>query len=162
MPPLDLSGLLNPSHWFDGNPGSPSPYYLILVVVFALLTVAGGVSYYYLRPGRFRDHALRARLAEVVGVVSISLGLWGLFLLFMRYLNVGILSARVLLYLTILVVLGLAGYFVYFYLRRYPSMLATYHREEEHKRFLPKPKEKGKAMPSAAVPHAKKKGKRKR
>ena len=69
MPPLDLSGLLNPSHWFDGNPGSPSPYYLILVVFFVLMGVAGGGSYYYLRPTRFRDHALHARLAEVVGMV---------------------------------------------------------------------------------------------
>ncbi len=162
MSPLDPSLWLNPAHWLDGNPGSPSPYYLILVVFFALLAVAGGVSYSYLRPGRFRDHALHARLAEVVGMVAASLGLWGLFLLLMRYLNVGILSARILLYLTLLAVLGFAGYLIYFYFKRYPAKLTEYVRGEERKRFLPKPKEKGKPSQPAATAYVKKKGKKKR
>lgn len=160
MPPLRWELLLNPAHLFDGNPGPPSPYYWFLVAFFALLSVTGGISYSYLRPGRFKDHALHARIAEVVGMVSASLGLWGLFLLLMRFLNVGILSARILLYVTLLAALGLIGYFGYFYLRRYPVMLKDYLREEERRRYMPAPK-KAKSAPAVAS-LAKKKGRRKR
>ena len=77
MPSLDLSLLLNPSHWIDGDPGSASAWYWLLVVLFAALSVAGGVSYSYLRPGSFAGHALHARMAEVAGMAMPSWGCGG-------------------------------------------------------------------------------------
>jgi hypothetical protein len=162
MSPLDLSQLFTPSHWFDGDPGSPSAYYLLLVIFFAALAVAGGVIYWYLRPRRFAANALHSRMAEVSGVAGVSLGLLGLFLLLMRYLTVTILSARLLLYLTLLAVLVLAGYAIYFYVKRYPAMLADQKRDEERKRFMPKPKDKARATPATPGAPAKKKAKKKK
>jgi len=162
MPALDLSLLFNPGHWFDVNPGAPSAYYWALVLAFVILAVAGGVSYWYLRTKRFGGHTLHARLAEVGGIAGLSVGLWALFLLLMRFLGVSVLSARVLLYVTILGVLGLGAYGVYYYLRLYPSRLAAYVREEERKRFLPTSKSKGRPVSSQSAASAKRKPKRKR
>jgi hypothetical protein len=161
MPPLDLSLLISPAHWLDGSPGSPSAWYWLLVVLFATLAVAGGISYSYLRPTRFRAHALHARLAEIAGMTAASLGLLGLFLLLMRFLNAPLLSARLLLYLTLLATLGSGGYGVYWYIRVYPGRLAAYRKEEERKRFLPQPKAARARAQGPATPAPKKRSKRK-
>ena len=163
MPSLDLSLLLNPSHWMDGDPGAPSAWYWLLVVLFAALSVAGGVTYSYLRTGRFAGHGLHSRMAEVAGMAMASLGLWGLFLMLMRFLGIGLLSARILVYLTLLAGLGMAAYAIYFWLRRYPARLAAYVREEERKRYLPTPKSArtaGKAQNGAAPARKKPRAKR--
>ena len=140
MPPLDLSLLLNPGHWFDGNPGSASGWYWIPAFLFFAAVAAGLYSYYYLRGRRFTTHALHARMAEVAGIAAISFGLWGLFLLLMRFLGVGLLSARILVYLTLLAGIGMIGYAIYWYSKKYPAKLHAHLREEERKRFLPTPK----------------------
>jgi hypothetical protein len=140
MPSIDWSLLLNPGHWFDGNPGSASVWYWIPGLIFLAAVGAGLYSYYYLRTRRFAAHALHARMIEVVGIAAISYGLWGLFLLLMRFWGVGLLSARILLYLTLLAGLGLIGYALYWYRKEYPTRLRTHLREEERKRFLPTPK----------------------
>lgn len=140
MPSLDLSRLLNPAHWMDGNPGAPSSWYWLLVVFFAALSVAGGITYSYLRPNRYAGHSLHFRMAEVVGMALASLGLWGLFLMLVRFLGIGFVSARILVYLTLLGAVALAIYAVYWRVRQYPARLTAYLRDEERKRYLPTPK----------------------
>lgn len=157
MPPLDLSLLLNPGHWFNGNPGSASGWYWIPAVIFLATTIGGFYSYYYLRDHRFAGHALHARMAEVVGIAAISFGLWGLFLLLLRFLGVGLISARIVLYLTLLAGLGMIGYAIYWYSKKYPTRLRAHLREEERKRFLPTPKAgRPKPKPATANGNAKK------
>ena len=102
MPPLDFSLLLNPAHWFDGNPGSASAWYWIPAVIFLALTVAGFYSYSYLRTGTIRHPRAARPHGRGRRHRSLSFGLWGLFLLLMRFLGVGLLSARIVLYLTLL------------------------------------------------------------
>ena len=150
MPPLDLSLLLNPSNWFNGNPGSASGWYWIPAIIFLAATAGGFYSYFYLRDRRFAAHGLHARLAEVAGIAAISFGLWGLFLLLMRFWDVGLLSARILLYLTLLAGVGMAGYAIYWYSKVYPARLHAHLREEERKRFLPTPKA-GRPKPKPAT-----------
>jgi hypothetical protein len=153
MLPLDVSLLLNPGHWFDGNPGSASSWYWIPALVFLVSIAAGFYSYYYLRERRFAAHPLHARMADVAGIAAIAYGFWGLFLLLMRFLGVGLLSARLLLYLTLLAGLGMIGYAIYWYSKEYPARLRTHLREEERKRFLPTPKA-GRPKPKQATGNA--------
>jgi hypothetical protein len=150
MPPLDFSLLLDPGHWFNGNPGSASAWYWIPALIFLAAAGGGLYGYSYLRSRRFATHSLHARMAEVAGIAAVSFGLWGLFLLLMRFWNVGLLSARILLYLTLLAGLGLIGYAVYWYRKQYSAKLTAYLREEEHKRFLPTPKA-GRPKPKPAI-----------
>ncbi len=157
MPPLDFSLLLNPGHWFDGNPGSASAWYWIPAVIFLAATIAGFYGYSYLRTNRFATHALHARMAEVSGIAAISFGLWGLFLLLMRFLGVGLLSTRIVLYLTLLAGVGMVGYAIYWYSRHYAGRLRAQQREEERKRYLPTPKAgRPKPKPATANGSAKK------
>ena len=140
MPPLDLSLLLNPEHWFNGSPGPASAWYWILFAFFLVVAAAGGVIYWVLRPGRYAGNTLHARMAEVAGIAAVSYGLWGLFLLLVRALGIGLLSARLLMYLTLLAAVGLLAYAVYYQMKFYPLRLAAYNKEQERKRFLPTPK----------------------
>jgi hypothetical protein len=159
MPPLDLSLLLNPGHWFDGNPGSASGWYWIPALIFIAAIGAGFYSYYYLKARRFATHALHARMAEVAGIAGISFGFWGLFLLLIRFLGVGLLSARLLLYLTLLAGVGIVVYAIYWYVKKYPARLQAHLRDEERKRFLPTPKAgRPKPKPSTAGNAARKPG----
>lgn len=159
MSPLDLSLLLNPAHWFDGNPGSASAWYWIPAVIFLVATVGGFYSYSYLRTHNFATHALHARMAEIVGIAAVSFGLWGLFLLLMRFLGVGLLSARIVLYLTLLAGVGMIGYAIYWYSKEYAGRLRAQLREEERKRFLPTPKAgRPKPKPATSNGSAKKPG----
>jgi hypothetical protein len=140
MPSIDWSLLLNPGHWFNGDPGSASIWYWIPGLIFLAALGAGLYSYYFLRTRRFATHALHARMAEVFGIAAISYGLWGLFLLLMRFWGIGLLSARILLYLTLAAGLGLIGYAIYWYRKNYAARLHTHMTEEVRKRFLPTPK----------------------
>jgi hypothetical protein len=150
MPSIDWSLLLDPGHWFDGNPGSASGWYWIPGLIFLAALGAGLYSYYYLRARRFASHSLHAHLAEVAGIAGISFGLWGLFLLLMRFWGVGLLSARILLYLTLLAGVGMIGYAIFRIRKDYPASLQAYTREEERKRFLPAPKA-GRPKPKPAI-----------
>jgi hypothetical protein len=157
MPPLDLSLLLNPGHWFDGNPGSASGWYWIPAFIFLAAVAAGFYSYFYLKDRRFATRQLHARMAEVAGIAAISFGFWGLFLLLIRFLGVGLLSARLLLYLTLLAGVGMIGYAIYWYIKRYPAKLLAHLKEEDRKRYLPTPKAgRTKPRPAIAVGAAKK------
>jgi hypothetical protein len=153
MPPLDLSLLLNPGHWFDGNPGSASGWYWIPAFIFLAVVAAGFYSYYYLKARRFATHALHARMAEVAGIAALSIGFLGLFLLLMRFLGIGLLSARLLLYLTLLAGVGMIGYAIFWYNKKHPAKLQAHLREEERKRFLPTPKA-GRTKPKSATGNA--------
>jgi hypothetical protein len=140
MPPLDPAQWFNLEHWFDGNPGPPSAWYWLFLVFYVLVAVAGMVLYWYIRPRQYAGHTLHNRMAEVAGIASVSWAVWGMLLLGVRALGIGLLSARLLTLLTMLGGVGLAGYAAYFYYKLYPPRLETYRREEERKRFMPKPK----------------------
>lgn len=140
MPPLDPALWFSPTHWFDGNPGPASAWYWLLAALFTVVAVAGLVLYWYIRPRQHAGHTLHNRMAEVAGIASVSWALWGLFLLLVRFLGIGLLSARLLMYLTLLGGVGMAAYVGYYRYKLYPARLQAYEREEERKRFMPKPK----------------------
>lgn len=160
MPPLPFDKLLSADYLFNAEPGAPSIAYGIIGVLYLLLLVAGIVVYRY-HDELAGDHHLKARLAKTAAIVGIVLGAIGVVLVGLRYLLVPILSARILIYLLVLVSLVLLGYFVYYALAVYPARLARFEADELRRRYLPRPRGRPSALPSRIV-HPRKKGKKRR
>ena len=151
---VDLSRLFSGEHWFDPNPGPPTQGYALLAFLFA--AVLGASLYLYFKKGKlFGEHRLLLNLASQASIVGIVLGGVGLVLVISRFLTVPYLSARGLVYLTLIALVGVVVYYAYYLLRVLPSKLVRYEAETLRRKYLPKP------VSPVARP-AKKKGKRRR
>lgn len=146
---LDFSKLFDLGHWFEPNPGFPSAYYYVIAALY-LGVLAFGVCLYlvYVRD-RFREHRYKRRSARRVSIWAGALGAVGLLLLGLRFAEVPFVSARILLYLMLLVSLGALGYFLFYWKRLYPGRLAAYEDRVLKARYAPKPKPKSGVPPSA-------------
>lgn len=158
MPPLDQ--LFSADHLFNPEPGAPSAIYGVIGILY-LLVLAVSVAGYVARQQLFAGHRLKVKLAERVTTVGMIVGALGFILVVLRYFGVPVLSARIILYIVVLVSLLLVAYFVYYLLARYPARRAAYEAEELRRRYLPRPKPRPAAIPSRQV-HGRKKGKKRR
>ena len=139
MPPLQSAKLMDLAHWFDPNPGPPSPYYVLVALVLAAgLGIALYFSFVHV-PRAYADHTFKAQVFGRFGkAFAILFGL-GLILALLRYVQVPYLSARFLLY-TDLAAAGLLALFgVFYFSRLFPVKLAAYEAEALRRRYLPKP-----------------------
>ncbi|MBI2953270.1 MAG: hypothetical protein HYY30_03075 [Chloroflexi bacterium] len=135
---MDLSQLLSSEHWFNPNPGSPSIAYSVLAFVFAV--VLGASIFLYVRKRHlFGEHSLRLKLAGQAAIIGAVLGAIGLALVFLRFFLVPYLSARFLVYATLIVLTGFVVYYAYYLLRVFPSKLVSYEAQSMRKRYMPKP-----------------------
>lgn len=139
MPPLDVPALLNPGHWFNPNPGPPSPY----TVLAALLLVAGLAASVYFAfihvRGRYASHAYKAAVFGRFGQAFAGACAIGLVLVAARFAGIPFLSLRALLYLDFIAILALAGFAIYYFGRLYPVRLAAYDARVLRQRYLPRP-----------------------
>jgi len=150
----------NPQFWTKLTGWSPG-FHLPLLVLGALLLVGAAIAYFYLRDVRFKGHSLHAKLAEWTAYITAGAGAVGLLLALFGYARTPLLGLPLLLILWLAILVGLAVFGVYYFLRLYPQRLADYELEEKKKKYLPKPKAKPAARP--APPSApKKKGPKKR
>lgn len=139
MPPLQLLELLKPGHWFEPHPGAPSAYYYAVAALLVIGTVASAYFSFFDVRRRFRDHAFRARLFVRFGRAYVGLFAVGLALVLLRFGGVGYLSARFLLYLDLLGMLGVAAFAAYYLTCRYRLRLAEYDAEALRQKYLPRP-----------------------
>jgi len=161
LPPTPSPPLAwNPQFWTQLTGWSPG-FHLPMLILGALLLIAAAIAYFYLRNMRFKDHSLHAKLAERASYITAGAGALGLLLVLLGYARTPLLGLPLLLILWLAILVGLAVFGAYYFLRIYPQRLADYELEEKKKKYLPKPKAKPVSKP--APPSApKKKGAKKR
>jgi hypothetical protein len=71
--------------------------------------------------------------------IGIATGAIGLILVILRYLSVTYLSARVLVYLTLMVLIGAVAYYAYYFTRVFPSRMVAYQANATRRKYMPKP-----------------------
>ena len=86
----------------------------------------------------------------------------GLLLVLLGYARTPILGLPLLLIIWLAILVGLAVFGAYYFLRLYPQRLADYELEEKKKKYLPKPKAKPVSKPAPASAPKKKGAKRRR
>ena len=131
--------LLNTGHWFEILPGPPSPFYLVVVAAFLAWTATSVYLYSFRRKTFLGNGALIGVVARF-GPYAIAVGITGLFLLAMRFVEFPYLSMRFLLYLTILSAIGYLGFLVYYMYRRYPNRVAEVRAHDLRRRYAPERK----------------------
>jgi len=150
----------DPQLWTKLTGWSPG-FHLPLLILGALLLIGAAIAYFYLRNVRFKEHSLHAKLAGWASYIAAGAGALGLLLVLFGYARTPVLGLPLLLILWLAILVGLAVFGAYYFLRLYPQRLADYELEEKKKKYLPKPKAKPAAK--AAPPSApKKKGAKKR
>ena len=161
LPPTPSPPLAwNPQFWTQLTGWSPG-FHLPLLILGALLLIAAAVAYFYLRNVRFKDHSLHAKLAEWASYIAAGAGALGLLLVLFGYARTPVLGLPLLLILWLAILVGLAVFGAYYFLRLYPQRLADYELEEKKKKYLPKPKAKPVSKP-APTSAPKKKGQKRR
>jgi hypothetical protein len=150
----------NPQSWTQTTGWSPS-FHLPMLILGALLLIAAAIAYFYLRQVRFKGHGLHTKLAERASYITAGAGALGLLLALFGYARTPVLGLPLLLVLWLAILVGLAVFGAYYFLRLYPQRLADYELEEKKKKYLPKPKAKPASRP-APTSAPKKKGARKR
>jgi lysylphosphatidylglycerol synthetase-like protein (DUF2156 family) len=121
------------SFLFDSNPGAPGEYFVLAVVVFAIVFVAGAAAV-ILRRQLGRD-ALRARIIRRFGWYALIVGTAGLLLSIARYSAVPGLSMRFLIVVVLAAVPALAAYMIVFMYVRYPRLAAALKADQLERRY---------------------------
>jgi hypothetical protein len=143
-----------PTQWLHTTGWTPN-FHTIFLVFYILLAIGAVVAYFVFFQRQFKDHKVNAKLAERVSIVLTVFATIGLLLLLFAAGRISLLSMPLWLLLSTIAFLAFIIYGVYYYVSVYPAEIATYKREQERARYLPKPKGK---QPAYVSP-AKRKGK---
>jgi hypothetical protein len=123
-------------YFFQNPPPAPSAYFTVLTVGFAVLFLGSAFAYWRRAKLARENPVLRRFIRRVAktGMWTAGIGLW---LALMRYAQMPYLSPRILMYLLLLSMIGIVGYFVYDFSERYP--IAVYKLQESHlaRRYRP-------------------------
>lgn len=149
--------ILSGDYLFNTPTQSPSGYFAALTALLAILFIVCAVL--YVRRAKFapQNPVLRRLFRRTA-----TAGMWtagtGLFLALMRYAGVDYLADPILMLLLLLIMIFLAGYYVYDLSERYPS--AVWKLQESHieRRYRPI----SRARPEPQRPRPKVRGKRRR
>ncbi|MBI2909421.1 MAG: hypothetical protein HYX92_17385 [Chloroflexi bacterium] len=137
---IDFAKLFDLSHWFDADPGFPSGYYLVLAAIYVAILAASVYGYLVYTRKTFSEHRFKKRVAEGVSLWAGAVAIVALALFALRFAQVPYGSTRILVYLTLLTSVGLAGFLVFYMKRLYPGRLEAYEARLLKARYAPKPK----------------------
>jgi hypothetical protein len=159
--PVEPLPVVTPSLWAPGQwlrtSGWDASFHMPFAVLFALIAVAALLIYTLLFQRRFKHHKLHAHLSERVSIILTVFAVVGFLLLGSARIKLPLLSWPLWLIASMVALIAFAIYAVYYYTTAYPPALATYERELEKERYLPRRKTKGPAY----TPPMKKKDKEK-
>jgi hypothetical protein len=150
--------LLDTNYLFTTPTDSPSPYFTALTIAFGLMFVACALLYWR-RAKLAPDNPILRRFIRRVT----SAGMWfaaaGLFLALMRYVGLDYLGMPIWILLLFVVMILVAGYYVYDLSERYPIAVWRLQETSLERRFRPPPKPR---LEPQRVRPASQRGKRRR
>jgi hypothetical protein len=112
-----------------------SPIYLVLLSIFVVAFIAGLIM--SLNPERLAGrNRIHRRLLQHYGALIGWIGLIGMIVIGLRYLNVPLFSKPLWTFLNFLALLAVIAHFVRYRLRFYPAEMAAYREEERRRRFV--------------------------
>ena len=134
---------LNPLDWnfLNSAPRDPAvkmgPFaYVYLVLMIAL--IAGGIyGYRVLRPRYKNTNPVWYRAVARFAQPLIWIGVIGLFFLLARLVELDFFNKRIWMYLTLVAVLGVGGWFYYWYRDSYPKEMAKFQKTQKQKQYMP-------------------------
>lgn len=142
---------------FQNPPPAPSIYFTILTVGLGVLFLASIFAYW--RRGKLaRTNPVLRRFIRRASSAAMWTSGTGLFLAVMRYAQLPYLSPRILMYLLLLTMIGIVGYFVYDFSERYPTAVWRLQESETARRY--RPAARPRPEPQRVRPRARGKGRR--
>jgi hypothetical protein len=148
--------LLSGDFLFSSPIDPPSAGFAALTAGYVLLFLLSAFVYWRRAKLAPTNPPLR-RLIRRVSKAGMNTAGIGIFLAIMRYLEVPYLDAPILLYLLILTMIGLVGYYVYDLSERYPQAVYQLQESALHRRYRPVAADR----PAAARPRVARPGKEK-
>lgn len=143
--PLPAPSSWNPGQWLHNSTGWTTDFHTPFLVLYLFIAIAAVVVYFLVFQRLFRDHKLKAHLAERVSIVLTVFATVGLLLLLFDLTKTPLLSFPIWLILSMVAFIAFVVYCIVYYVNVYPSALARYHYEVERARYIPKGKTKGPA-----------------
>jgi hypothetical protein len=123
----------------DPRIGWAHPLYVALGVLFGLLLV-GSVLAAVLAPRLLKGHKLRVRLLRrLAGALGTVAGL-GLFWCIARVVGMPLFARPLWLWFTLIALVAVVGYAVYYWRREYPRALRAYDEVVRRRRWMPTPR----------------------
>ena len=134
----------SPGQWFRQT-GWSNDFHSVFLILFLGIAIAAVVAYFYFSQRRFKNHTLKAHLAERLSYVLTGFAGVGFLLLLCAGARVPLLGLPIWLILTVIAFIAFVFYAVYYYVGIYPLELAKYQREQERLKYIPRGRTKGPA-----------------
>lgn len=126
--------LLSPDFMFNTPSGTPSVLFDGLTAFFVVLFLIGAVLFWR-RAKLAGGNPVKRRFIRRVGGAAMWIGAIGVVLAVFIYVQLPYLGMPIWLYLLVLYMIGLAGYYVYDLSERYPLAVHQLHINAESRRF---------------------------
>jgi len=139
----NLNDLFTAARLFDNRPFSDFQYGPALFWFFSLLLITsfiGKVSLGYIL--QERSQRLKKRIFSQIFTLGLILAPVGLFLVFAREQAVAFFAMRFFMLFLLILLLALAVYFAYVWLKLLPAQEQRVHAQIQKNKYLPKPKKK--------------------
>ena len=133
--------LLNPARLLANHPPSTHPFYVTLGVFFVLLLV-GSLVAYALAPRLLRRHVIRVRYFRYLMTALAIVGGLGAFWVLCRMVGAPLFAYPLWLWVTLLSLVGVLGYALYYWRRRYPAKLSADEETMRRRRWMPTPRKR--------------------
>jgi len=131
-----------PALWlFDPRRGELYPLYIGLGVLFGLVFV-GAIVAHLLAPRLVRRHRLRLRLLRRLTTALAAISGLGLFWLACRAFALPLFSRPLWLWFTVIALVGVLVYALYYWRRRYPHEARAYEDVVRRRRWMPTPRKR--------------------
>ena len=128
----------------DPRQGLTHPLYIALGVLFGLLLV-GSVAAYAFAPRLVRRHRLRTRLLRRLAAATGSVSALGVFWVVARLAGLPLFARPLWLWFTLIALVAVIGYAVYYWRRRYPGEFSAYEEMVRRRRWMPAPRKRATA-----------------
>ena len=138
---FDFGKLFSLERIFEGSPGASFQFYQEALIIFGLFFFIGiAISVFlFLEKNKIKKRLFRKIKSLMFWVSSL-----GFLYIFMRFQNIYLFSSRSFLYLLFLFLIIRLGFIGYYYFINRPKELDEHREKEELKKYIPKPKKKGK------------------
>lgn len=153
--------LFTSQNLFSAPPSNPPVAFAVMTAAFGVLFLLSLLAYWQ-RSRLSRTNAVLRRYIRRAAKAGMWTAGMALFLAAMRYLQVDYLDMPIWIYLDVLLILAIVGYFVYDRSENYP--LAIWRLQESHtqRQYRPAPRQRSEPQRARPVRPGRTRGKRRR